>query len=115
MGLQRLQTYRRQSYQGGSSFRRNIYARKCKLCGRRAYSEYCKLCEYNLLQIDEIIKLYTEGTPPEYMDNAIAEFDRIYFSNLRLRVFYNTACEAVQYTVLYPNSPIQLGEPNFST
>jgi hypothetical protein len=49
------------------------------------------------------------------MDNAVAEFDRIYFSNLRLRVFYNTACEAVRWAIVNPNSPITLVEPNFST
>ena len=34
------------------------------------------------------------------MDNAVAEFDRIYFSNLRIRIFYNAACEAVHYAML---------------
>jgi hypothetical protein len=59
--------------------------------------------------------LYLEGTPPEDMDDVVVEFDRIYFSNLRIRVFYNTACEAVHYTIIHPNSPILLLEPNFST
>jgi len=108
----------RNSYQGLSRYKgrkRHVYPRKCKLCGRKSYSEYCKLCEYTLLQIDEIIRLYLEETPPEDMDNAVAEFDRIYFSNLKLRVFYNTACEAVRYAIAYPNLPIELVEPNFST
>lgn len=48
------------------------------------------------------------------MDDAIAEFDRIYYSNLRLRVFYNTACEAVQLAIVNPNQPFELVEPNFS-
>jgi hypothetical protein len=73
------------------------------------------LCEYTLFQIDEILRLYLEGTPPEAMDKAIAEFDRIYFSNMRLRVFYNTACEAVHCAMMAPNSPLELVEPNFST
>lgn len=96
-------------------WRRRAYTRKCKLCGRKSYSEYCRLCEYTLLQIDEVIRLYLEGTPPEDMDDVVVEFDRIYFSNLRIRVFYNTACEAVHYTIIHPNSPILLLEPNFST
>lgn len=94
---------------------RRIYARRCKLCGGPAYSEYCKVCEYTLFQIDEIIRLYLEGTPPEAMDKAVSEFDRIYFSNLRLRVFYNTACEAVYNALINPESPMILLEPNFST
>jgi len=94
--------------------KKRIYPRKCKICGGKAYDEYCKLCEYALFQIDEIIKLYLEGTPPENMDNAIAEFDRIYYSNPRLRVFYNTACEAVHHVIASPNEPINLVEPNFS-
>lgn len=49
------------------------------------------------------------------MDKAIAEFDRIYFSNLRLRVFYNTACEVVHCIVAHPNLPIALFEPKFSS
>lgn len=49
------------------------------------------------------------------MDKAVAEFDRIYYGNLRLRVFYNTACEAVYCAVLNPNAPLKLYEPNFST
>jgi hypothetical protein len=48
------------------------------------------------------------------MDNAIAEFDRIYYSNIRLRVFYNSACEVVNYVKDFPNSPFELSEPNFS-
>jgi hypothetical protein len=96
-------------------WRRQIYARKCKLCGNKSYGVYCKLCEYTLLQIDEIIKLYLEGTPPEEIDNAIVEFDRIYFSNLRIRTFYNTACEAIRFVIVNPpNSPLILMEPNFS-
>ena len=96
-------------------WRRRVYFRKCKLCGRKSFGEYCTLCEYSLLQIDEIIRLYLEGTPPEDIDDAVAEFDRIYFSNLRIRVFYNTACEAVHWAIVRPNSPITLLEPNFST
>ena len=99
-------------YRGWS---RHAYTRKCKLCGGPAYGEYCRLCDYTLFQIDEILRLYLEGTPPEAMDKAIAEFDRIYFSNLRLRVFYNTACEAVYCAMMNPNSPLTLFEPNFST
>lgn len=92
-----------------------MYVRRCKLCGGPAYSEYCKVCEYTLFQIDEIIRLYLEGTPPEAMDKAVSEFDRIYYSNLRLRVFYNTACEAVYNALMNPDSPMILLEPNFST
>ncbi|MCJ7634524.1 hypothetical protein MUP77_19295, partial [Candidatus Bathyarchaeota archaeon] len=93
---------------------RRAYTRKCKLCGGPAYDEYCKVCDHTLFQIDEILRLYLEGTPPEAMDKAIAEFDRIYFSNLRLRVFYNTACEAVYCVMMNPNSPLTLFEPKFS-
>lgn len=125
MDLLKLYTYRISkiinSYQYSSvgtikygKSKRRIYSRKCKICGRKSYGEYCRLCEYALLQIDEIIRLYLEGTPPEDMDNAVAEFDRIYYSNLRLRVFYNTACEAVRFAVTYPDSPIKLVEPHFS-
>jgi len=49
------------------------------------------------------------------MDDAIAEFDRIYYSNMSLRVFYNSACEAVHYALLSPSSPFELVEPNFSS
>jgi len=105
----------RRSFGRYQKWRNRPYARKCKLCGRKSYGEYCRLCEYSLLQIDEIIRLYLEGTPPEGMDKAVAEFDRIYFSNLRLRVFYNTACEAVHCAIAHPNSPIVLMEPKFST
>ena len=94
--------------------KRRAYPRKCKICGGKSYSERCRLCEYTLLQINEIIRLYLEETPPEKMDNAVAEFDRIYYSNLQLRVFYNTACEAVRHTIANPNEPIVLVEPNFS-
>ena len=52
---------------------------RCKICGRKAYSEYCKLCEYALFQIDEIISLYLEGTTLVSLDDAIIEFDRIYY------------------------------------
>jgi len=52
--------------------------------------------------------------PPEAMDSAVAEFDRIYYSNTSLRVFYNSACEAVRYAVISPNSMLDLVEPNFS-
>jgi hypothetical protein len=60
--------------------------------------------------------MYLEGTPPEAMDEAIAEFSRIYYSNLRLRVFYNTACEAVSCAMMSPepNTALNLFEPNFS-
>jgi hypothetical protein len=95
-------------------WKRQIYAGRCKLCGNKSFGEYCKLCEYTLLQIDEIIKLYLEGIPPEYLDNAVVEFDRIYFSNLRIRAFYNTACEAIRFVIVNPNSPLILMEPNFS-
>lgn len=121
MVLPKSDTFRNTSISGSrqamgrhQKWRRRAYFRKCKLCGRKSYGEYCRLCEYTLLQIDEIIRLYLEETPPEKMDDAIAEFDRIYFSNLRLRVFYNTACEAVQYAIAYPNLPLELVEPNFS-
>jgi len=90
------------------------YTKKCKLCKRKCYNEYCKLCEYTLFQIDHIIQLYLEGTPPESMDDAIIEFDRIYYSNVRLRVFYNSACEAVHYAIEFPDAPLTLVEPNFS-
>ena len=96
-------------------WRRRVYYRKCKLCRRKSYGEYCTLCEHSLFQIDEVIRLYLEGTPPGEIDDAVAEFDRIYFSNLRIRVFYNTACEAVHYAIVHPDSPITLLEPNFST
>jgi len=119
--LPKLNTFRNtrigDSHQGfgrHQKWRRHLYVRKCKLCGRKSYGEYCRLCEYSLLQIDEIIRLYLEGTPPEDMDRAVAEFDRIYFSNLRLRIFYNTACEAVHCVIAHPNSPIVLVEPKFS-
>ena len=122
MVLPKLNTFRNtrnsdspQGFGRYQKWRRRPYVRKCKLCGRKSYGEYCRLCEYSLLQIDEIIRLYLEGTPPEDMDKAVAEFDRIYFSNLRLRVFYNTACEAVHCAIVHPNSPIVLVEPNFST
>lgn len=105
----------RRGYGRHQRWRKRPYVRKCKLCRRKSYSEYCRLCEYTLLQIDEILRLYLEGTPPEDMDNAVAEFDRIYFSNLRIRIFYNAACEAVHYAMLHPNSPILLLEPRFST
>ena len=95
-------------------WKRRVYFRKCKLCGRKSYGEYCILCEYSLLQIDEIIRLYLEGTPPGDMDDAVAELDNIYYSNLRIRVFYNTACEAVHCAIVNPDSPITLIEPNFS-
>ncbi|MGA3192170.1 MAG: hypothetical protein ABSD73_06610 [Candidatus Bathyarchaeia archaeon] len=95
-------------------WKRQLYAGKCKLCGNKSYGEHCKLCEYTLLQMDEIIKLYLEGAPPEDLDNAVVEFDRIYFSNLRIRTFYNTACEAIRFVIVNPNSPLILMEPNFS-
>lgn len=121
MVLQKLNIFRNARISGSNrgfgryqKWRRHYYARKCKLCGRKCYGEYCKLCEYSLLQIDEIIRLCLEGMPPENMDKAIAEFDRIYYSNLRLRVFYNTACEAVYCAIAHPNSPIVLVEPKFS-
>jgi hypothetical protein len=91
------------------------YTQRCSLCGGKSYSKYCKLCEYTLFQIDHIIELYLQGTPPENMDNAIAEFDRIYYGNMRLRVFYNSACEVVHYVIDSPDSSFELVEPNFST
>lgn len=103
------------SFSRHHKWRKGFYARKCKLCGRKSYGEYCRLCQYSLLQINEIIRLYLEGTPPEDMDKAVAEFDRIYFSNLRLRVFYNTACEAVHCAIVRPHSPIVLSEPDESS
>ena len=99
---------------GYQRWRRRVFFRKCKICGRKSYGEYCVLCEYSLLQIDEIIRLYLEGTPPGDLDDAVAELDNIYYSNLRIRVFYNTACEAVHCVIANPDSPIELMEPNFS-
>lgn len=107
--------YGSDSWKPYQRWRSRANAQKCKLCKGIAYSEYCKICENTLFQIDEILRLYTEGTPPEAMDKAVAEFDRIYYGNLRLRVFYNTACEAVYSAVLNPNAPLKLFEPNFSS
>ena len=95
-------------------WKRRVYFRKCKLCGRKSYGEYCLLCEYSLLQLDEIIRLYLEGTPPGDIDDAVAELDNIYYSNLRIRVFYNAACEAVHCAMVNSDSQIELLEPNFS-
>ncbi|MCP8308870.1 MAG: hypothetical protein H3Z53_11265 [archaeon] len=100
----------RSHYPGGWQ----AYPKRCKFCKRKCYDEYCKLCEYTLFQIDHIIELYLQGMPPEAMDSAVAEFDRIYYSNTSLRVFYNSACEAVRYAVISPNSMLDLVEPNFS-
>jgi len=49
------------------------------------------------------------------MDDVIVEFDRIYYGNPRTRVFYNSACEAVNYVMGSPNSSFELIEPNYSS
>jgi len=94
---------------------RQQFPRRCELCGGRSFNRYCKPCEYTLFQIDHIIQLYLQGTPPEKMDDVIVEFDRIYYSNLRTRVFYNSACEAVNYIINSPNISFELIEPNYSS
>lgn len=79
-----------------------IYITKCEFCGYRIRGEG-KLhgeCQRTKFQIEEIINLYLEGEPPDWLTNALAELSWLYEENIRYSSFFNAASEIAEFFII---------------
>jgi len=77
---------------------------RCRLCGREEAPPgyiFCDLCAFALFQLYEIIQFYEgEEEPPEWLKDALREFDFIYNRSPRTRAFFNVAKEIIDMALI---------------
>lgn len=84
---------------------------RCNICGNRwDRGHFCRACQMTLFQINEILENYLNGNVPEWMSDAIREFDFIYQRDLKKRAYFNVAVEIVDSMVIEKLSTVRIDD-----
>lgn len=94
---------------------------RCQICKRRdaGVEKICNYCELAIFQIAEILNSYRGGEQfPQWITEAVREFDFLYKRDPRTRAFFNIAIEIVELAILDNKTSFywdELLEPLYTT
>lgn len=85
---------------------------KCKLCRRRTSNgaDFHEKCEKTLFQLNEIIFYYEDGSPPEWLSEALCELAWVYYHNVRTSGYFNVASEISERFIIENEQAIRRNE-----